>query len=107
MKLKSGTIMQSVVGGRFEAIYFEPLNDAVALCNEEYLFYDYEPNRVIGGSLVRGTAFISGNTFTGEGWDSCSLTDEQISKYSKMFDMPELKPEEEISQQNDGLIIIM
>lgn len=99
--------MQSVVGGRFEAIYFEPLNDAVALCNEEYLFYDYEPNRVIGGSLVRGTAFISGNTFTGEGWDSCSLTDEQISKYSKMFDMPELKPEEEISQQNDGLIIIM
>ena len=99
--------MQSVVGGLIEPIYFEPDNDAVAWCNEEFLLYDYEPNRVIGGVLVHGTVYISGNTFTKDGWDSCSLTDGQISKYSEMFALSALNPEEEISQQNDGLIIIM
>lgn len=99
--------MQSVVGGLIEPIYFEPDNDAVAWCNEEFLLYDYEPNIVIGGVLVHGTVYITGNELTNDGWDSCSLTDGQISKYSEMFALSALNTEEEISQQNDGLIIIM
>ena len=99
--------MQSVVGGRIEPIYFEPDNDAVAWCNEEFLLYDYEPNRVIGGVLVHGTLYISGNELTNDGWDSRSLTSPQIVKYLAALAQPVLEPEESPSLQEDGLTIIM
>lgn len=99
--------MQSVVGGRIEPIYFEPDNDAVAWCNEEFLLYDYEPNRVIGGVLVHGTLYISGNELTNDGWDSRSLTSPQIVKYLAALAQPVLELEESPSLQEDGLTIIM
>ena len=43
----------------------------------------------MGNVLVHGTFFVSGNYMNEYGeWDSCSLTDEQIKKYSAMFETP-------------------
>lgn len=48
-----------------------------------------EPNRIVGNCLVHGTFFVSGNYRNEYGeWDSCSLTDEQIEKYTAMFENP-------------------
>ena len=39
--------------------------------------------------LVHGTFYVSGNCKNEYGeWDSCSLTDEQIEKYSEIFETP-------------------
>ncbi|SDA30276.1 protein of unknown function [Ruminococcus sp. YE71] len=78
--------MQSVVGGNFETVYFEPKGDAVCWCNDEFLLNGSAPNRKIGEVLVHGTCFISGDKMNAYGeYDSCSLTDEQIVKYTQMF----------------------
>ncbi len=82
-------VMQSVVGGLIEPIYFEPKGNALVFCNEEFLLNGSEPNRIVGGVLVHGTCFVTGNYQNRYGeWDSCSLTDEQISKYSDEFYTP-------------------
>ncbi len=39
--------MQEVVDGLIEPIRFEPENDAVAFCNEEFLFNGSRPNRLV------------------------------------------------------------
>lgn len=78
--------MQHIVGGSFDIIYFEPKDDAICFCNDEFLLHDALPNRVVGKTLIHGTFFISGNGMNEYGeYDSCSLTDEQIRKYSEMF----------------------
>ena len=78
--------MQHIVGGSFDIIYFEPKDDAICFCNDEFLLNGSQPNRVVGNTLVHGTCFIAGNEMTEYGeYDSCSLTDEQIRKYSEMF----------------------
>ena len=67
--------MQAIVGGCIEPIYFEPKQDALVWCNDEF--------------LLNGTFFVSGNYMNEYGeWDSCSLTDEQIEKYSEIFETP-------------------
>ena len=53
--------MQEVVGGLIEPIYFEPKNDALVFCNEEFLLNGSEPNRMVGDVLVHGTFFVIGN----------------------------------------------
>ena len=81
--------MQEVVGGSIEPIYFEQTNDALCWCNDEFLLNGSKPNRIVGNTLVHGTFYISGNCLNEYGeWDSCSLTDEQIKKYSEMFETP-------------------
>lgn len=78
--------MQSVVGGSFECVYFEPKGDAVCWCNDEFLLNSSAPNRIIGETLVHGSCFISGDGWNEYGErDACSLTSEQIEKYSRMF----------------------
>lgn len=78
--------MQEVVGGSIEPIYFEPKQDAIVWCNDEFLLNGSEPNRIVGETLVHGTFYISGNYQNEYGeWDSCSLTDEQIEKYKGQF----------------------
>lgn len=78
--------MQSVVGGYIEPVYFEPKGDAVCWCNDEFLLNGSEPNRIVGNVLIHGTCYISGDGINADGeYDSCSLTDEQIAKYSKQF----------------------
>ena len=91
--------MQSIVGGLIEPVYFEKKDDAICWCNEEFLLNDSAPNRVIGNTLIHGTCFISGDGYNDEGErDSCSLTDEQINKYTQMFpqSVVEVSPEEDI-----------
>lgn len=99
--------MQSVVGGSFECVYFEPKGDAVCWCNDEFLLNDSAPNRMIGETLVHGTCFISGDGMNEYGeYDACSLTDQQIELYSRMFpqsgicieEMQE-EPTEEMSEE--------
>lgn len=81
--------MQEVVDGLIEPIRFEPENDAVAFCNEEFLFNGSRPNRMVGGVMVHGTFFVVGNAFNEYGEEiSVSLNDEQIEKYSEKFETP-------------------
>lgn len=53
--------MQEVVGGSIESIYFEPKQDAICWCNDEFLLNGSKPNRIVGNTLVHGTFYISGN----------------------------------------------
>ena len=55
--------MQEVVGGSIEPIFFEPKQDAIVWCNDEFLLNGSEPNRIVGATLVHGTFYISGNIF--------------------------------------------
>ena len=39
--------MQEVVGGSIEPIYFEPKQDAICWCNDEFLLNGSKPNRIV------------------------------------------------------------
>ena len=84
--------MQSVVAGCIQAIYI--FDDPVAIvCNEEGKFLGQEPNRAIRDpdtteilDVICGTFFVCGLTED----DFGSLTAEQISYYTKLFQHPEM-----------------
>lgn len=84
--------MQELVGGCIQAIY--PYEDPVAIvCNEEGKLIGLEPNRTVRDpdtneitDIICGPFFICG---LGEE-DFCSLTEEQATKYSKLFHSPEV-----------------
>ena len=98
--------MQAIVGGCIEPIYFEPKQDALVWCNDEFLLNGSKPNRMVCECLVHGTFFISGNYCNECGeWDSCSLTDEQIRQYSEEFAEPIQNISQE--QQQDPMIFFM
>lgn len=82
--------MQRLVCGNIQAIY--PYDDMVALvCNEEGKLLGMEPNRAVRNEdgdildIICGTFFICGLNED----DFCSLTEEQIAYYSKLFRYPE------------------
>lgn len=84
--------MQELVGGYIEALY--PFEDLVALvCNEEGKLSRLPPNRVLYGEdgkpydIVSGTFFICGAPDGND--DFASLTEEQVSKFTAMFNRPE------------------
>lgn len=99
--------MQEVVGGFIEPIYFERKNDALVFCNEEFPLNGSQPNRMVGDVLVHGTFFVIGNRETEYGEEeSCSLTNEQISRYTKEFAEPiQEMPQEQF--QDGGMIFFM
>lgn len=99
--------MQEVVGGFIEPIYFERKNDALVFCNEEFLLNGSQPNRIVGDVLVHGTFFVVGNRETEYGEEeSCSLTNEQLSRYTKEFAEPiQEMPQEQV--QDGGMIFFM
>lgn len=84
--------MQEMVGGYILAIY--PYEDPVAIiCNEEGKLQNMEPNRAVRDpdtneiiDIICGTFFICGLSDD----DFCSLTEEQIAKYSNLFHSPEV-----------------
>lgn len=84
--------MQEKVGGYIQAIY--PYEGTVAIvCNEEGKLMGLEPNRAVRDpdtneitDIICGTFFVCG---LGEE-DFCSLTEEQIAKYTKLFNNPEV-----------------
>ena len=84
--------MQSVVGGYIQAIY--PYEDMVAIvCNEEGKLIGLEPNRAIRSQdsgeildIISGTFFVCGLNED----DFSSLTENQLSYFSKVFQHPEV-----------------
>ncbi len=89
--------MQAVVGGYIEAVYFEEKGDALIFCNDEFLLNGSQPNRIVGELLIHGTFFVVGDTTNSIGEHvSCSLTDEQIEKYTEQFTpmVQQLTPQE-------------
>lgn len=78
--------LQEVVGGYIQALYpFE--DDAAVICNEEGLLIGLEPNRVVDRyGVIFGTFFICGITDD----DFSGLTDDQIEKYSKLYQTPQM-----------------
>lgn len=84
--------MQRLVGGSIEAIF--PFEDQVAIvCNEEGKLLGQEPCRAIRDpdtgeiiDVICGTFFVCGLTED----DFGSLSDVQITYYSKLFEFPEM-----------------
>ena len=75
---------QKLVDGLIEYVYLPNCNDVVLICNEEGKLLGLPPNRDIGYDIVCGDFLIvSDDPELGE---DRSLTEEQITKYSKMFD---------------------
>ena len=71
--------LQAEVGGLIECVYLE--NGCIAVVNEEGKINGMQPNRILGDDIIFGPFFICGDT----GDDFCSLTDEQIRKYTDQF----------------------
>lgn len=100
--------MQEIVDGLIEPIYFEPKNDAIVFCNEEFLLNGSQPNRFVGDVLVHGTFFIAGNYRNEYGEEkSCSLTEEQISRYSEEFAEPIQELQEDYDQDYGVMFFMM
>ena len=84
--------MQKIVGGLIQAIY--PYDDPVALvCNEEGKRLGLDLNRAVRDpatnevlDIISGTFFLCGLSQD----DFCSLSEQQIIHYSKLFQHPEL-----------------
>ena len=84
--------MQEIVGGLIQAIY--PYDDPVALvCNEEGKRLGLDLNRAVRDpatnevlDIISGTFFLCGLSQD----DFCSLSEQQIIHYSKLFQHPEL-----------------
>ena len=84
--------MQGIVGGYIQAIY--PYEDPVAIvCNDEGKILGMEPNRAVRDpdtneiiDIICGAFLICGLSED----DFCSLTEEQITKYSSLFHSPEV-----------------
>ena len=75
--------LQELVGGYIEYCYMPNHEDVVIICNEEGKINGMGPNRDIGHDIIFGPFFIVGdNPDIGE---NISLTDEQISKWTKTF----------------------
>lgn len=80
--------MQSVVEGCIEPIYFEPKQDALVWCNDEFLLNNSEPNRMVGDCLVHGTFYVSEtaktNTANGTAVRLPTSRSRNILKYLKL-----------------------
>ena len=84
--------MQTLVGGTIQAVY--PFENPVAIvCNDDGKLLGLKPNRALRDpdtgeilDILCGTFFICGLTED----DFGSLTGEQIAKYSKLFEYPEM-----------------
>lgn len=84
--------LQQAVGGYIEVTY--PFDDnAILIGNEEAKLIGLEGNRRIGHSIYAGNLLIAADD--GEG-GTTDLTDEQISKYTQMFQQPEDISHEEV-----------
>lgn len=51
------TARQEIVGGLIEVVSL--INGFDLVCNEEFLYMDFEPNILVNGSVVYGTVFIT------------------------------------------------
>ena len=75
--------MQKLVGGYIEYTYLNGCDDVAIVCNEEAKLLRLPFNRYIGHDIIAGNFFVVGISLTND--DTCSLTKEQIDKYTKYF----------------------
>lgn len=92
--------LQQAVRGMIEATY--PFEDnAFIFSNEEAKLIGMEGNRRLNGEIYAGPMLIAGDDGVGGTMD---LTDEQIAKYTTMFEQPEdISPEEVESSAGFGI----
>lgn len=80
---------QKAVEGLIEYLYND--DDTIIVLNEEGKLNGMEGNRRIEGDVLAGPFFIAGD----DGEKLCSLTDEQLEKYTDVFAEPEdISPDE-------------
>lgn len=72
---------QKIVGGLIEFVELEETVDLI--CNDEGKMNNLEMNRIITNDIICGTFIICGQ----KDGDSISLTDEEIEKYKKYFNL--------------------
>lgn len=80
---------QKLVGGDIEYAYLQGHNDVVLICNEEGKILGLPFNRDIGYDVIVGNFLIVGDD--PEIGEDRSLTEDQIEKYTKMFDEISIK----------------
>ena len=92
--------MQKIVGGPIQAVY--PFQDPVALvCHEEGKMLGFPFNRPLYGEdgrpydIICGTFFVAGLGAE----DFASLTEEQIQRYSELFDRSVLLTVEKVPKK--------
>ena len=76
--------LQNLVGGYIEYCYLPEHEDVVIICNEEGKINGMGPNRDIGHDIIFGPFLVVGDD--PEIGENLSLTDEQISEWTKKFD---------------------
>ena len=74
---------QQLVGGLIEVSYLLNDDEVCIICNEEGKIMNLPLNRLIGPDIIAGPFLIVGDDY--ENGDFKSLTEEQITKYTKMF----------------------
>ncbi|MVB12331.1 hypothetical protein CAFE_30640 [Caprobacter fermentans] len=83
--------LQTAVGGMIEIV---DLDDKTCLvCNEEGKLLGLQGNRRVGDDIIAGTFFLCGMDDDG---NTVSLSDEQITQYSKQFQEPEHYTDEQV-----------
>lgn len=76
--------IQQEVQGLFQPVYME---DGVLLCcNDEGKLNGMAPNRRLEDDIICGPFFLVGDDLEGS---LCSLTDEQVARYTELFREPE------------------
>ncbi len=91
---------QKAVDGYIEYLYDD---DAIIVCNEEGKLRGMDGCRRINGDVIAGPFFVAGD----DGEKLCSLTDDQINKYSKRFAAVEDISQDEVNRYIDGILIGM
>ncbi len=76
--------LQNLVKGNIEYFYMSDCDDAVLICNEEGKINGMGPNRDVGHDIIFGPFLVVGDN--PEIGDNVSLTEEQISNFTKKFD---------------------
>lgn len=76
--------LQKLVGGNIEYTSIPNCDDVAIICNEEGKINGLPVNRDIGYDIIVGTFLIVGTSPDCD--TNISLTDEQIEKYTNMFD---------------------
>ena len=77
--------------GLIEIIPLE--NNVCLLCNEEGKLIGLEGNRRLWRDIIAGTFYICGDSKSGA---LCSLSEENIRKYTILFSLPETFTDEEV-----------
>ena len=70
--------------GLFQPVYVE--DGVILCCNEEGKLNGMAPNRWLEEDIICGPFFLGGDDHEG---GFCSLTDDQIQKYTAQFQEPE------------------